>query len=151
MLACGCGTQVKRPVFAQRIRVCRGTGAFLKVSEFSKSLKPKAGVLSEWPYGIWSEAGFASDFVTAAGSFFVGERGPVSIQKRIKATLKTDHAERPTRTLGWSLARARGILEQMAHSSVDFVVSRSGWHRNRGAFIRSQNNTPRVHLCLGPE
>ena len=42
----------------------------------------------------------------------------------------------PTITLGWSLAHARGILENDA--LFDFMVSRSGRHRNRGVLICSQ-------------
>ena len=40
-------------------------------------------------------------------------------------------------TLGWSLEHPLGIL-QLGLFLFDFMVSRSGWHRNRGVYICSQ-------------
>ena len=53
-------------------------------------------------------------------------RWTTGYQKQINTPLKADHPERPTITLGWSLAHPRGILENN---------SRSGWHRNRGVYL----------------
>ena len=52
-------------------------------------------------------------------------------QKQINTPLNADHPEMPTITLGWSLEHARCILK---HSVLSFgcMVSRAGWHRNRG-------------------
>ena len=58
-------------------------------------------------------------------------------QKRKSTPLKADQPDRPTITRGWSLAHPRGILENTMFL-FDVVVSRSGWHRNRGVFVCSQ-------------
>ena len=50
--------------------------------------------------------------------------------------LKADHPERPTITPGWSLEHPLGILTNIVF--LDFLVSRSGWHRTRGVPICSQ-------------
>ena len=63
-------------------------------------------------------------------------REPVG-QKHMNTQLNADRPERPTIILGWSLTHARGILENDV-LFVDFTVSRSGWHRNRGVFRCSQ-------------
>ena len=58
------------------------------------------------------------------------------VHKQINAPLKADHPERPTITLGWSLVYPRGILESKVYF-LYFMISQSGWHRNRGVFISS--------------
>ena len=76
----------------------------------------------------------------------------VVIQKQLNTPLKADHPERPTITLGWSFEHPPGII---MHEVLlfDFMVSRSGWHRNRGVFICSQSVLTRrkklcaVHMC----
>ena len=71
------------------------------------------------------------------GESKVGRVDFESIQKQRNTPLKADHPERPTITLGWSLAHPRGILENDVFL-LDFMASRSGWHRNRGVFSCSQ-------------
>ena len=63
-------------------------------------------------------------------------------QKHISTPLQADHPERPTITLGWSLQHPRGILNNHVFL-VDFMVSRSGWHGNRGVFICSPESHQR--------
>ena len=58
-------------------------------------------------------------------------------QKQIDTPLKADQPERPTVTLGWSLEHPLGILTDNV-LLLEFMVSRSGWSRNRGVFICSQ-------------
>ena len=48
----------------------------------------------------------------------------------IKTPLKADHPERPIVTLGWSLEHPLGIPKVAC--SLYVMLSRSGWHRNRG-------------------
>ena len=58
-------------------------------------------------------------------------------QKQTNTPLKADHPEKPTITLGWSLEHPLGILTNHMFL-LDVMVSRSGWHDNRGAFACSQ-------------
>ena len=61
-------------------------------------------------------------------------------QTRINTPLKADHPERPTITLGWSLWLPRGIRNNN-ELLVDLMISRSGWHGNRGVFRGSKQTT----------
>ena len=60
----------------------------------------------------------------------------VDNQEQINMPLKTDHPERPTIILGWSLEHPPGILTNSGFL-LDGMVSRSGWHRNRGVSVCS--------------
>ena len=60
-------------------------------------------------------------------------------QKQINTPLKDDYPERPTITLAQSLEHPLGILtNNISVILFDFMVSRSGWHRNRGVSICSR-------------
>ena len=60
-----------------------------------------------------------------------------SPRKQTITPLKADHAERPIITPCWSFEHPSGILTNSVF--LDFMISRSGWHRNRGVFICSQH------------
>ena len=73
---------------------------------------------------------------------------PAANQKQINTPLKADHPERPTITLGWSIEHLPGILTNNVYL-LDFMVSRSGWHRNRGVLIYSQAKRAPRGAALG--
>ena len=59
--------------------------------------------------------------------------------------LKAD-PERPTTTLGRSPQHPRGIIKAILFL-VCSMVSRSGWHGNRGAFTRSKEDPDSEQIC----
>ena len=59
-------------------------------------------------------------------------------RKQMHATLEADHPERPTVTLDWSLEHPLVGIPNISVLLFELMVSRSGWHRNRGADICSQ-------------
>ena len=55
-------------------------------------------------------------------------------QKQMNTPLKADHPERPTITLGWSLAHPRGILEHNSCFLMLWSADQGGIAINRGGF-----------------
>ena len=64
--------------------------------------------------------------------------GPVRVRhtshKQISTPLQADRPERPTIILDWSLEHPLGMIKHKV-LLLDFMASRSGWHRNRGVCV----------------